>query len=242
MKKESLQAENLVKSYGRRRVVNGVSLEVKLGEIVGLLGPNGAGKTTTFALLAGLISPDEGKVFLRGEDISDWPMYLRARAGLGFLPQEPSIFLGLTVEENILAVQQQLGDGRRTKIDLQHLLKKFGLKNLSRVKARYLSGGERRRLELARAMAIKSDFLLLDEPFTGIDPLGILELKDLFQELKKEGFGLLITDHNVRETLKITDWAAIIDRGQILESGPPQKIINSLEVRKRYLGEDFRLN
>ncbi|MCX7973974.1 MAG: LPS export ABC transporter ATP-binding protein [Candidatus Aminicenantes bacterium] len=236
-----LQAKKLVKSYGRRRVVDEVSLEVKQGEIVGLLGPNGAGKTTTFAILAGLISPDEGKIFLKGEDISSWPMYLRARAGLGFLPQEPSVFLGLTVEENILAVQQQVVNEKKPKADLNQLLKKFGLKNLSRVKAAYLSGGERRRLELARAMAVRPDFLLLDEPFTGIDPLGVMELKEHFQELKKEGLGLLITDHNVRETLKITDWAAIIDRGQILESGPPQKIIDSSEVRKRYLGEDFRL-
>lgn len=231
----------MVKSYRRRRVLDGVSLEVKRGEIVGLLGPNGAGKTTTFAILAGLISPDEGKIFLKGKDISYWPMYLRARAGIGLLPQEPSIFLGLTVEENILAIQEMVLDEKKERAEMGELLKQFGLKNLSRVKACYLSGGERRRLEIARAMAIKPDFLLLDEPFTGIDPLATLELRELLQGLKKEGLGILVTDHNVRETLKITDRAAIIDGGQIIETGSPQEIVNSSEVRKRYLGEEFRL-
>lgn len=236
-----LRAEKLVKSYHRRRVLDGVSLEVKQGEIVGLLGPNGAGKTTTFAILAGLVSSDEGKIYLKGEDISRWPMYLRARAGIGLLPQEPSIFLGLTVEENILAIQEMVLDDKKERAEITELLQQFGLKNLSRVKACYLSGGERRRLELARAMAINPEFLLLDEPFTGIDPLATLELRELLQGLKKEGLGILVTDHNVRETLRITDRAAIIDRGQILESGAPQEIVNSPEVRKRYLGEEFRL-
>lgn len=236
-----MRAEKLVKSYRRRRVLDGVSLEVKQGEIVGLLGPNGAGKTTTFAILAGLVSPNEGKIFLKGEDISRWPMYLRARAGIGLLPQEPSIFLGLTVEENILAVQEMVLNDKKERAEIAALLQQFGLKNLRRVKAYYLSGGERRRLELARAMAIKPDFLLLDEPFTGIDPLATLELRELLQGLKKEGLGILVTDHNVRETLRITDRATIIDRGQILESGAPQEIVKSPEVRKRYLGEEFRL-
>jgi lipopolysaccharide export system ATP-binding protein len=236
-----LRAENLVKKYGRRRVLDQVSLEVRQGEIIGLLGPNGAGKTTTFAILAGLISPDEGKVFLNEEDISRWPMYLRARAGIGFLPQEPSILQGLTVEENILAILEMVADERREKAEVDELLQQFGLQNLSRVKACYLSGGERRRLELARAMAIRPDFLLLDEPFTGIDPLAILELQAVLLELKEKGLGILVTDHNVRETLRITDRAAIIDRGQILESGPPREIVQSPEVKKRYLGEDFRL-
>lgn len=236
-----MRAEKLVKSYHRRRVLDGVSLEVKQGEIVGLLGPNGAGKTTTFAILAGLVSSDEGKIYLKGEDISRWPMYLRARAGIGLLPQEPSIFLGLTVEENILAIQEMVLDDKKERAEITELLQQFGLKNLSRVKACYLSGGERRRLELARAMAINPEFLLLDEPFTGIDPLATLELRELLQGLKKEGLGILVTDHNVRETLRITDRAAIIDRGQILESGAPQEIVNSPEVRKRYLGEEFRL-
>lgn len=236
-----MRAEKLVKSYHRRRVLDGVSLEVKQGEIVGLLGPNGAGKTTTFAILAGLVSSDEGKIYLKGEDISRWPMYLRARAGIGLLPQEPSIFLGLTVEENILAIQEMVLDNKKERAEITELLQQFGLKNLSRVKACYLSGGERRRLELARAMAINPEFLLLDEPFTGIDPLATLELRELLQGLKKEGLGILVTDHNVRETLRITDRAAIIDRGQILESGAPQEIVNSPEVRKRYLGEEFRL-
>lgn len=236
-----MRAEKLVKSYHRRRVLDGVSLEVKQGEIVGLLGPNGAGKTTTFAILAGLVSSDEGKIYLKGEDISRWPMYLRARAGIGLLPQEPSIFLGLTVEENILAIQEMVLDNKKERAEITELLQQFGLKNLSRVKACYLSGGERRRLELARAMAINPEFLLLDEPFTGIDPLATLELRELLQGLKKEGLGILVTDHNVRETLRITDRAAIIDRGQILKSGAPQEIVNSPEVRKRYLGEEFRL-
>ncbi len=237
-----LRAENLEKSFRRRKVLDGVSLEVKAGEIVGLLGPNGAGKTTTFSILAGLISADRGKIYLGEEEISRWPMYLRAQAGMGLLPQEPSVFRGLTVEENILVVKEMLGSIRRNMIDVRLLLKEFGLDNLSHLKASLLSGGERKRLELARAMATQPDFLLLDEPFTGIDPLATSDLREILLELKKKGLGVLVADHNVRETLRITDWAAIIDHGQVLGKGTPQEIIQSSEVRKRYLGEDFRLS
>jgi lipopolysaccharide export system ATP-binding protein len=237
-----LRAEGLEKSYRRRQVLGGLSLEVKQGEVVGLLGPNGAGKTTTFAIIAGLISPDRGRVYLREQDISRWPMYLRAQAGIGLLPQESSIFRGLTVEENLLAVQEMLPAKKREKAQVHQLLQKFGLQHLSRIKADLLSGGERRRLELARAMAIKPDFLLLDEPFTGIDPIATRELQAFLDDLKNQGIGILLTDHNVRESLRITDRAVIIDRGQILEKGTPQEIVGSAEVRKRYLGEDFRLS
>ncbi len=237
-----LRAESLEKSYRRRQVLGGLSLEVKQGEVVGLLGPNGAGKTTTFAIIAGLIPPDRGRVYLREQDISRWPMYLRAQAGIGLLPQESSIFRGLTVEENLLAVQEMLPAKKREKTQVNQLLQKFGLQHLSRIRADLLSGGERRRLELARAMAIRPDFLLLDEPFTGVDPIATRELQAFLYDLKNQGIGILLTDHNVRESLRITDRAVIIDRGQILEKGTPQEIMASTEVRKRYLGEDFRLS
>lgn len=237
-----LQAEKLEKSFGRRKVLNQVSLAIKPGEVVGLLGPNGAGKTTTFGILAGLIPADKGRVYLGNEDITNWPMYLRAQAGIGLLPQEPSVFLGLTVEENLLAIQEMVSREEKGQTDIDALLQEFGLKELRRTKAALLSGGERRKLELARSMVVSPDFLLLDEPFTGIDPLATLEIQQLLLRLKNQGLGILITDHNVRETLKITDRAAIIDRGEVLETGTPDEIVNSPEVRKRYLGEDFRLS
>lgn len=237
-----LQAEKLEKSFGRRKVLNRVSLAIRAGEVVGLLGPNGAGKTTTFGILAGLIAADKGRVYLDDEDITNWPMYLRAQAGIGLLPQEPSVFLGLTVEENLRAIQEMISKESRGRPDINELLQEFGLKDLRRTKAALLSGGERRKLELARSMVVRPDFLLLDEPFTGIDPLATLEIQSLLLGLKNQGLGILITDHNVRETLKITDRAAIIDRGEVLETGTPDEIVNSPEVRKRYLGEDFRLS
>lgn len=237
-----LQAEKLEKSFGRRKVLNRVSLAIRAGEVVGLLGPNGAGKTTTFGILAGLIAADKGRVYLDDEDITNWPMYLRAQAGIGLLPQEPSVFLGLTVEENLRAIQEMVSKETRGRPDINELLQEFGLKDLRRTKAALLSGGERRKLELARSMVVRPDFLLLDEPFTGIDPLATLEIQSLLLSLKNQGLGILITDHNVRETLKITDRAAIIDRGEVLETGTPDEIVNSPEVRKRYLGEDFRLS
>lgn len=237
-----LQAEKLEKSFGRRKVLNRVSLAIRAGEVVGLLGPNGAGKTTTFGILAGLIAADKGRVYLDDEDITNWPMYLRAQAGIGLLPQEPSVFLGLTVEENLRAIQEMVSRESRGRPDINELLQEFGLKDLRRTKAALLSGGERRKLELARSMVVRPDFLLLDEPFTGIDPLATLEIQSLLLGLKNQGLGILITDHNVRETLKITDRAAIIDRGEVLETGTPDEIVNSPEVRKRYLGEDFRLS
>ncbi|MGQ9470799.1 MAG: LPS export ABC transporter ATP-binding protein [Candidatus Aminicenantales bacterium] len=237
-----LQAEKLEKSFGRRKVLNRVSLAIRAGEVVGLLGPNGAGKTTTFGILAGLIAADKGRVYLDDEDITNWPMYLRAQAGIGLLPQEPSVFLGLTVEENLRAIQEMVSKESRSRTDINELLQEFGLKELRRTKAVLLSGGERRKLELARSMVVRPDFLLLDEPFTGIDPLATLEIQSLLLGLKNQGLGILITDHNVRETLKITDRAAIIDRGEVLETGTPDEIVSSPEVRKRYLGEDFRLS
>lgn len=237
-----LQAEKLEKSFGRRKVLNRVSLAIRSGEVVGLLGPNGAGKTTTFGILAGLIAADKGRVYLDDEDITNWPMYLRAQVGIGLLPQEPSVFLGLTVEENLRAIQEMVSKESRGRTDINELLQEFGLRDLRRTKAALLSGGERRKLELARSMVVRPDFLLLDEPFTGIDPLATLEIQSLLLGLKNQGLGILITDHNVRETLKITDRAAIIDRGEVLETGTPDEIVSSPEVRKRYLGEDFRLS
>ena len=237
-----LRAENLVKSYQGRRVVDGVSVEVAGGEVVGLLGPNGAGKTTTFSIILGLIPQEEGRVTLDGEDMSLLPMYLRAQKGLCLLPQEPSAFRRLSVEDNLLAVQEmrpsdQPSDAGR----LSRILRDLGLEKLAKAKAYRLSGGERRRLEIARALITKPRFILLDEPFTGIDPLAVQELQRIILSLKGMGLGLLITDHSVRETLRITDRAYIIHQGTILKSGTPQDLVHSEEVRRRYLGEHFSL-
>ncbi len=237
-----LTAIGLIKTYHQKRVVDNISLGVDRGEIVGLLGPNGAGKTTTFSIFLGLISQDAGKVYLGEEDITEMPMYLRAQKGLSLLPQEPSAFRRLSVEDNLQAIKEVMpeafakGDGTLSKI-----LEEFGLDRLAKAKAYTLSGGERRRLEIARAMMTNPEFILLDEPFTGIDPLAVLDLQKIILTLKEKGLGLLITDHGVRETLKITDRAYIIDKGKILKEGTPRDLVRSEEVKKCYLGEDFSL-
>lgn len=241
--KDYLEAIKLEKAYRKKKVVKGISLSVSRGEIVGLLGPNGAGKTTTFSLILGLIAQDSGQVFLDGEDITSLPMYIRARKGLCLLPQEPSSFRKLSVEDNLYSVVETSrrdysnGDG-----NVKRILAEFGLQDLAKAKAFTLSGGERRRLEIARAMLTIPRFILLDEPFTGIDPITILDLQDIILVLKERGIGILITDHNVREALKITDRAYIIDGGKILKEGTPQELVFSEEVKKSYLGEDFSLS
>jgi lipopolysaccharide export system ATP-binding protein len=237
-----LKAVGLTKSYHRKRVVDSVSVEVGKGEVVGLLGPNGAGKTTTFSMIIGLIPQDEGRIYLGEEDISEMPMYLRAQKGLSLLPQEPSAFRKLSVEDNLLSILEVMpesvtrGDG-----DVGKVLREFGLERLAKAKACTLSGGERRRLEIARAMITRPEHILLDEPFTGIDPLAIQDLQKILLSLRDKGMGLLITDHSVRETLKITDRAYIIDKGRILKQGTPRELVLSEDVRKSYLGEDFSL-
>jgi lipopolysaccharide export system ATP-binding protein len=236
--KSSLKASHLSKSYRGKKVVDDVSLEIRRGEIVGLLGPNGAGKTTTFSMILGLVPRDEGRIFLDDAEISDDPMYLRARKGICLLPQEPSSFRRLTVEDNLLAAVRP--SPRRRK-DAEEKLEEYGLTALARAKAYTLSGGERRRLEIARAMMSHPDFVLLDEPFTGIDPIAIQDLQRIVRTMKDDGLGVLITDHNVRDTLRIVDRAAIIDKGRIVEEGPPAAVVASPDVRRRYLGEDFRL-
>ena len=240
--KGSLRAVDLEKSYGHKKVVDRVSVRVEEGEIIGLLGPNGAGKTTTFSMILGLVPLDGGRVLLRDEDITDRPMYLRARKGLVLLPQEPSAFRKLTVAENLLAVLETRmpGAGARA-ARVSAALEEFGLEKLAGAKALTLSGGERRRLEIARAMITRPEHILLDEPFTGIDPLAIQDLQKIIRSLREKGIGLLITDHSVRETLKITDRAYIIDKGRILKEGSPAELILSEEVRKSYLGEGFSL-
>lgn len=237
-----MKAVSLNKSYGKKKVVDSVSIEVRRGEVVGLLGPNGAGKTTTFSMVLGLVPQDSGRIYLDEEDITGLPMYLRARKGLCLLPQEPSSFRKLTVEDNLLAILETMPDTRpRKNGTISRTLKEFGLEKLAAAKAYTLSGGERRRLEIARAMITDPQFILLDEPFTGIDPLAILDLQEIVLKLKKKGLGLLLTDHSVRETLKITDRAYIIDKGRIFMEGTPREIVSSEDVRKSYLGEDFCL-
>lgn len=231
-----------MKSYHRKCVVDDISLHVSRGEVVGLLGPNGAGKTTTFSLMLGLISRNAGRIYLNEEEITHLPMYTRARKGLCLLPQEPSVFRNLTVEENLLAIQETVRDSSREKKDAGRTIEEFGLAPLIKAKAYTLSGGERRRLEIVRALMTDPEFILLDEPFTGIDPLAIGDLQDMILSLKEKGLGLLITDHSVRETLKITDRSYIIDDGQILAEGTATELVNSDEVRRRYLGEDFDLD
>jgi lipopolysaccharide export system ATP-binding protein len=237
-----LSAQGLVKVYRGRRVVDQVSLAVNRGEIVGLLGPNGAGKTTTFYMIVGLIRPDGGQVFLDGKEVSGLPMYLRAREGITYLPQEPSVFRKLTVAENLMAILETMAltrDERRTR--LEELLAELNLTPLADNKAYSLSGGERRRVEITRALVTRPSFLLLDEPFAGIDPLAVLDLQRILGQLKEKGIGLLISDHNVRETLKVCDRAYIIHQGQLLEEGDPAQIAASELARKIYLGEEFSL-
>jgi lipopolysaccharide export system ATP-binding protein len=240
--KGSLRAVDLEKSYGRNKVVDRVSISVEEGEIVGLLGPNGAGKTTTFSMIIGLVPQDGGCVYLRDEDITDRPMYVRARKGLVLLPQEPSAFRKLTVEENLLAVLETRPPGAGPKAArVSGALEEFGLEKLAGARALTLSGGERRRLEIARAFVADPDFILLDEPFTGIDPLSVRDLQGIIRGLRAKGIGILLTDHSVREALEITDRAYILEGGRILKEGTPAAILSSQEVRKSYLGDEFRL-
>ena len=237
-----LVAERLDKSFGRRRVLRDVSVSIASGEVVGLLGPNGAGKTTTFYIIVGLLRPDRGQVSLDGKDLTDLPMYQRARAGISYLPQEPSVFRKLTVEENILAILETLPiSAEERQVRLSGLLEELSIAHLAKSKAYSLSGGERRRLEITRALVISPAFMLLDEPFAGIDPLAVLDIQNIVQQLKERGIGVLITDHNVRETLGICDRAYILNNGTVLEEGSPEKIAASSKARKFYLGEGFRL-
>ncbi|HXT24543.1 MAG TPA: LPS export ABC transporter ATP-binding protein [Candidatus Eisenbacteria bacterium] len=238
-----LQAVELHKSYRGRKVVDDVELEIGQGEVVGLLGPNGAGKTTTFYILVGLARPDSGRVMLNGEEITDLPMYLRARSGISYLPQEPSVFRQLTSEENLLAVLETLPLTPEQQRDrLEELLVQMGLETVRSSKAYTLSGGERRRLEIARSLTLEPSFILLDEPFSGIDPLTVKDLQEIIRELAKSGIGVLITDHNVRETLTVTDRAYILKSGKIFRKGRPEELSNDPEVRRVYLGDHFRLN
>lgn len=233
---------NLQKSYGGRRVVDDVSINVHKGEVVGLLGANGAGKTTTFYMIVGLERPEKGDVSLNGRDVTGLPMYLRARLGLGYLPQEASIFRKLTAEQNILAVLETMKMSREARFArLEELLEEFGVTHVRRVRGDALSGGERRRVEIARCLATDPEFILLDEPFAGIDPLAIDDIREIILYLKGQGIGILITDHNVRETLGITDRAYILADGKILRSGAPADLVNDPDVRRLYLGERFTL-
>jgi lipopolysaccharide export system ATP-binding protein len=239
----TLRTQELTKSYNGRTVVRGVSLEVASGEVVGLLGPNGAGKTTTFYMTVGLTVPDSGRVILDGEDVTDDPMYVRARKGIGYLPQEPSIFRGLTVEQNILAILETLdldAGGRRQRLD--SLLAELNLTPLAHARAYTLSGGERRRAEITRALVVSPRVILLDEPFAGIDPIAVTDIQKIIFHLKERGIGVLITDHNVRETLRITDRAYIVHDGVIFRSGTPAMLAADEDVRRIYLGADFRLD
>ena len=238
----SLSAEHLQKTYSRRRVVNDVSLSVKKGEVVGLLGANGAGKTTTFYMMTGLERAESGKIYLSGQDVTNLPMYLRARLGLGYLPQEPSIFRKMSAEQNILAVLETMKLSRKLRFErLEELLEEFGIAHVRRTRGDALSGGERRRVEIARCLATEPQFILLDEPFAGIDPIAIDDIREIILYLKYREIGILITDHNVRETLGITDRAYIMAEGKILRSGKPQELIEDAEVRRLYLGERFSL-
>lgn len=237
-----LEAKNLIKRFGKRTVVKGVDFIVKSGEVVGLLGPNGAGKTTSFYMVIGLTKSDEGIVSLDGVDIANYPMYKRARCGISYLPQEPSVFRKLNVEENLLIVLENLDLNRSQQQDrCNELLQRFGIKHLRSAKAYTLSGGERRRVEIARSLALDPKFILLDEPFSGIDPLAVIDIQNIIKELKNMNIGILITDHNVRETLGICDRGYILNDGLIQFSGTPREIVNDETARRVYLGEDFTL-
>lgn len=239
---KSLRTKNLAKSYRNRQVVKGVSIEVKQGEIVGLLGPNGAGKTTTFYMVVGLTPPDEGQVFLGDEDVTKFPMHLRAKKGISYLPQEPSVFRKLTVEENIIAVMETMNlpsfEGKKR---ARALLRELNILHIKNARAYSLSGGERRRVEISRALAMSPEFILLDEPFAGIDPIAVADIQSIISHLKRKGIGVLITDHNVRETLSITDRAYIINAGEIIASGLPHEVAQDEKVKQIYLGDQFSL-
>jgi lipopolysaccharide export system ATP-binding protein len=239
----TLRAEALTKTYGRRMVVQHVDLQIETGEVVGLLGPNGAGKTTTFYMVVGLARPDSGQVHLGEEDITALPMYLRARKGIGYLPQEASVFRRLTTEQNVLAILESHGfDAPERRVRARELLEELGIQGMARQPAYTLSGGERRRLEICRALATSPQFILLDEPFAGIDPIAVIDIQAIIGHLKGRGIGVLITDHNVRETLKITDRAYILREGEVFRSGTPSQLASDEEVRRVYLGEGFRLD
>ncbi len=238
---QTLRAEKLEKSFRERTVVSLVSLKVKRGEIVGLLGPNGAGKTTTFYMIVGLIFPDKGRIYLDGLDVTPMPVYRRARLGIGYLPQEPSVFRNLTVRENLELVLEERGlDQKGRKEIVDHLIEEFGIAEIAHVRGNSLSGGERRRVEIARSLATMPDFILLDEPFSGIDPIAVYDIQQLIISLKSKGYGILLTDHNVRETLAITDRACLIHNGSIVIEGSPRDVAASDMARRFYLGERFR--
>lgn len=237
-----LKIQNLVKEYNGRKVVNGVNLEVKKYEIVGLLGPNGAGKTTTFYIVVGLIAPKDGRVYFDDIEITNLPMHRRATLGIGYLSQEPAVFRNLTVKENIMAILETLNlHPKERKERLENLLEELKISHLANSKAYTLSGGERRRLEITRALAINPSFLLLDEPFSGIDPIAVAECQDIIMELKSKGLGILLTDHNVRETLTVTDRAYLISEGKILLSGNAKELLEDEQARRIYLGERFKM-
>jgi len=238
----TLQTAELTKSYRGRKVVDNVSVRVKQGEVVGLLGPNGAGNTTTFYMIVGLITPDSGRVALDGDDLTQLAMYQRARKGISYLPQEASVFRKLSVEDNLMAILQTLRLSRRERLDrMDRLIEQLGLEQVRKSKGYVLSGGERRRVEIARSLVISPSFLLLDEPFSGIDPIQVLELQKIIFDLKNSGIGILMTDHNVRETLEVTDRAYIINNGRIFRSGSPESLGNDADVRRVYLGEHFNM-
>jgi lipopolysaccharide export system ATP-binding protein len=237
-----LRTDGLIKSYGGRRVVNGVSLQVNGGEVAGLLGPNGAGKTTTFYMAIGLVKPEGGHIFLDGEDITGYPMHVRAQRGMGYLPQETSVFRRLSVRQNILAILELMPLSREERLQrTDRLLEELGIRHLSNQMASVLSGGEKRRLEISRALATNPVVMLLDEPFAGIDPLAVADIKAIIGHLKGKGIGILISDHNVRETLGVCDTAYIMVDGKVIEAGTPQSIVCSEAVCRSYLGDDFRL-
>ncbi len=237
-----LRVEGISKTYGGRTVLRDVTLALKGGEVVGLLGPNGAGKTTTFAIVAGLVRPDRGRVILNGEDLTGLPIYQRARRGISYLPQEPSVFRKLTVEQNLLAILETLPlSPAERKARLGELLAELNLTHLARQRADSLSGGERRRVEITRALVLDPQFMLLDEPFSGIDPLSVVDIQEIVLQLRSKGIGVLVTDHNVRETLGICERAYILSEGSLLEEGTPRDILASARARQVYLGEQFRL-
>jgi len=240
--KALLYTEDLLKIYGKRKVVDKVSLKVKQGEIVGLLGPNGAGKTTSFYMITGLIRPNSGKIFLNDEEITRLPMYKRARRGIAYLPQEPSIFRKLTVEENLLAIMEVLGISRAERKErAKKLMQELGIDHLAHNKGYNLSGGERRRTEIARTLVTQPKFILLDEPFAGVDPIAVQDIQNIVKTLKEKNIGVLITDHNVHETLSITDHSYLLFEGKILKEGTSEALANDPEARKLYLGDQFRL-